>query len=1027
CESCRRDKVKCIPADTSDQDQRCKRCLDRKLECFRYQTASLHRPKRPLSEDDHSLRNTIQFMLPSAKGDLFKYWKEIEPTPQLNHKNIAWIANQCMGIADALSRLHACPARISTASSHARDTENDDYRANYRHGNISPDSILWFDENLEESSTLRGCLQISNFWSAELISPRGGHRDYTHSMTYRPPECDYTTSIIDQSDDIWCLGCVYLEFLTWALGGAKLLVEFARRRLSKNDLSPIRMDRFYQILQGELNKPAAVVKPAVLECIDELHTHPSCTDYIHEFLTLIQYDMLVIEPKNRMTSKQIKDRLVSLQSRYAGDEKRAEQRTPWSLGSMRTARSSQSIWHDTECPRTDNSPPPEPASPSEVTGTLVSPEYDWKLSRDTEQESPSEQPYISEFSDDYLAPSHEDWEFPVDNAFAENVLAEVGPQPFHPTSRGFSDLCDRCAHLNFWAAGFTFEDTLANLARKSEVCHFCRMLFRLIEKTKEISEAELVTVERKQSSLMLSGRSTPLMTIMRSPELSTPIPIQLGFPQLPPLNILTGSLIRLWLDDCHKNHTDCQVSKSNSVRLPTRLIDVGSDGSDTLRLVDTHRDRITQGNYIALSHIWGASPSSCSTRRENLGQFMTSIPEEMLPSQIKDAVRVARALGVRYLWVDIICIINDDHGDWASEMKRFDEVFRGALFVLAATRSTGLDHSFLESRSRREFVTFDGGARLPFYICEAVDDFERDVIEAPMNQRAWILQERAFATKTVHFAEAQTYFECGHGIRCETLVKMENHLSEILGDPDFPNKAISPPSRGSSIQFIQKLYSQYSRLQLPMMVDRPMAIFTLEQKVLQALNTTGGFGIFGDDLKGGFFHRSLLWRRGEVETYMTPINFDRTRQVPSWSWMAYAGGIGYITPPFGEVDWEREEIQSPWRNLKGYDARQDLNSKSALTAVARRFDVRGRKPNDVKLVYDAENPRGVAGEKAQCVIIARSKEGLLQHEKMFYVLLIVFTGELGADGEREYIRVGAGTMLGKYISWDEPSTPVKIY
>jgi hypothetical protein len=58
------------------------------------------------------------------------------------------------------------------------------------------------------------------------------------------------------------------------------------------------------------------------------------------------------------------------------------------------------------------------------------------------------------------------------------------------------------------------------------------------------------------------------------------------------------------------------------------------------------------------------------------------------------------------------------------------------------------------------------------YVCDAIDDFNRDVENGQLNRRGWVLQERALARRTIYFADRQTYWECGQGVRCETLTKM---------------------------------------------------------------------------------------------------------------------------------------------------------------------------------------------------------------------------------------------------------------
>lgn len=101
-----------------------------------------------------------------------------------------------------------------------------------------------------------------------------------------------------------------------------------------------------------------------------------------------------------------------------------------------------------------------------------------------------------------------------------------------------------------------------------------------------------------------------------------------------------------------------------------------------------------------------------------------------------------------------------------------EDVYSGAHCVIAASRANSQLDGFLGARPQREYVTFQRAAEKPFYVCETIDNFSRDVIEGALNRRGWVLQERALARRTVYFAENQTYFECGRGVRCETLTSM---------------------------------------------------------------------------------------------------------------------------------------------------------------------------------------------------------------------------------------------------------------
>lgn len=239
-------------------------------------------------------------------------------------------------------------------------------------------------------------------------------------------------------------------------------------------------------------------------------------------------------------------------------------------------------------------------------------------------------------------------------------------------------------------------------------------------------------------------------------------------------------------------------------------------------------------------------------------------------------------------------------------------------------------------------------------------------------------------------------------------------MADFLGDPNFPSKAMRS-TRGLKIRYFQDLYQLYSRLGFSHIEDRPWAIAGLEKRLISAYDTKGGYGIFD----GNLFHRSLLWQRGEDEASLTPIVFplERNVKVPSWSWMAYKGGIDYLEPPFDGVDWEDKEIHAPWTG-GGHEDTSSAHEDGGLQLIAtvRNFDVKGRRADEVRLVYDDTERSASDGQRPQCVIVARSKDGKTEKEKRCYVLIVMPMVAVGARGEKMYRRIGAGFMLGKYIT-----------
>jgi serine/threonine protein kinase len=167
-----------------------------------------------------TFRRQYHFLFPYAEHALDQYWESREPKPHINIGTVRWVAKQCSGIMAAMDTIHD-PRHLH------RHLEVKGYG---RHGDIKPDNILWF------SSTTgpRGILVVSDLGLSSF------HRDTSRSNIpnagipkvpgYRPPECDIKGGTISRAYDIWTLGCLFLEFLTWLLGGWDFINEFDQKR-----------------------------------------------------------------------------------------------------------------------------------------------------------------------------------------------------------------------------------------------------------------------------------------------------------------------------------------------------------------------------------------------------------------------------------------------------------------------------------------------------------------------------------------------------------------------------------------------------------------------------------------------------------------------------------------------------------------------------------------------------------------------------------------------------------------------------
>lgn len=195
-------------------------------------------------------------IFPWADGDLSHFWQKERPSPLFRMDTVRWVVKQCEGIADGLVRIH----KYQTSDlGNLTALHQKQYG---RHGDLKPENILWFSDDSG------GTLKISDFGLSDFNKSYVTKKGMAWSMSYRPPECDLDDNKVGQSIDIWTLGCLYLEFITWLLGGWKLVEDFAESRTTVDLIwCKIKTDTFFELVEASKStRPgtiAAMVKPAV--------------------------------------------------------------------------------------------------------------------------------------------------------------------------------------------------------------------------------------------------------------------------------------------------------------------------------------------------------------------------------------------------------------------------------------------------------------------------------------------------------------------------------------------------------------------------------------------------------------------------------------------------------------------------------------------------------------------------------------------------------------------------------------------
>ncbi|KAF2653766.1 hypothetical protein K491DRAFT_602167 [Lophiostoma macrostomum CBS 122681] len=638
----------------------------------------------------------------------------------------------------------------------------------------------------------------------------------------------------------------------------------------------------------------------------------------------------------------------------------------------------------------------------------------------------------------------DEWDYIIDNRFARTLMSAVKTndlsygRPTHLSSK----LCSECRilldGLSRPAYSIVYKVPQLEYRATSQICDLCVTLWRTCRRFNGRSYPT-AQFDKRGSFVTINGRGYPALAIVQTTGKSTTFlvtmsakDIQIASPWLLEAGSATYyETLRQWLRQCDEEHSQgcCGSSKKRGFqvrlspqRLPTRLIEVGATDDKEVRLREMEANDI--GQWIALSHQWGLAPHF-STTRLNLEDHLKGIKVENLPATFRDAVSVTRALHCRYLWIDSICIIQGPDGDFNEEARRMEEVYSGAHCVLAASCATSHLSGFLKPRHERNYTGLLRERETPLYVCDMIDDFQSHVLNGGLNSRGWVMQEHALARRTIFFTEYQTYWECGEGVRCETMTKMKNNLAAFQGDPNFPQILIDAP-QGERIVRLQELYRTYSRLGLSNNFDRPMAIDGLQRRLLRTLNAKGGYGVFDEGESKGLLRRSLLWCRGAGTASLGRIRFPigtAISQVPSWSWMAYTGAIDYLSVGFGQLDWE--DVRSPWSADPNAAIRTDLvDGKPSLTAVAYGYDAVTSFDGE-RLLRILDTPGGSRQEKIFCVVLGKQKEYVSLDQRIHYLLYIAQVKTTTRDGNRMFERVGAGWLPGRCI--DKQGFEVSIY
>ena len=540
-------------------------------------------------------------------------------------------------------------------------------------------------------------------------------------------------------------------------------------------------------------------------------------------------------------------------------------------------------------------------------------------------------------------------------------------------------LCEVCRHIDFhYLTHAPFAQmldifspfSLKWVVQMSEVCAFCRLIHRTIRSRNGDKELKL-TIEGKDvmcnvlalpESIASSGRGEISLALQPCPDDLDDEGMQ--FSEFnPQANEVLGSATSGLSTECPEVDVElvkkwcrqCLIGQcgSNPTLLQERNMPKG------FRLIDVRNNCIVDFEpgfeYVALSYVWGGAVTlqNRTAIRASLTELgALSERSRELPNTIKDAMKLTDLLGERYLWVDSLCIVQDDKKDKAVQIAAMDPIYSSAVLTVAAasgiSADTGLPGMSAGPRTFERYSERVQGVRLanrPQKTHKAID-------VSVWNSRAWTFQERVVSPRILYLGAQRCFFTCQHRKDefLESEDPAENGLERIKSHKTLidMNNNLIPTSMTVNAVTYRKVVQAYTSRHLTFPSDILNAFKAIESRLCPLFRSDFVFGLPRSELDSQLLWQpvGLLKRRRDLETKL-PI-------FPSWSWAGWVGEVECNSKEnLSRIEW----IESDGTKYSGKDFRYPAgDNANVYKRLMYRLDWRGALEDGVPYYKEDSNP-----------------------------------------------------------------------
>ncbi|KAM0261522.1 hypothetical protein ACHAQJ_002205 [Trichoderma viride] len=346
-----------------------------------------------------------------------------------------------------------------------------------------------------------------------------------------------------------------------------------------------------------------------------------------------------------------------------------------------------------------------------------------------------------------------------------------------------------------------------------------------------------------------------------------------------------------WIDACERDHEDCRVQ--NAPKLPKRVLRITPDTAGALTVCLVEPKPHTESRYACLSHCWGKH-QILRTVNDNIEELKTEIPWNSLSKTFQDAIKLSHVIGIEYIWIDSLCIIQDSGEDWEGEAAKMAEYYANSRVTLAATAAidgaVGLFPELPEYDKPLDLQGVHHGQ--PYHLIVEtgishpyeVQAGSLTIPEFPLMTRGWVYQEQTLSRRYVHFCLKEVVWECRSRTLCQCESEYENTHWDLFRTNSSRSVMRNDVKMGGTTKQRELWYDNVMsmmELEFTYLSDRLPAMAGIVSQLAELFKTRYLAGLWE-----ATFIIDSCWFMDEFSRRPKEL-----RKIPSWSWASVAGGI----------------------------------------------------------------------------------------------------------------------------------------